>query len=587
MAAGFSGDAEKVLVRANLTGTYQAYRVPRSGGELTQITRFAEPVFARYLPGGDQVLLHKDKGGNERHQISLINDDGSGLRDVLHDPDHIHRGGGITRDGKTLAYSCNRRNGVDFDVFVHDLASGDDRSVFAPGGWCNAAGFSPDGRYLAVTTLTDKSMDNHLYVVDLATDDVVHVSPHDDESQWSSPSWLPDGSSFLFTTDCGREFSSLARYDMARRSWQDVMDEDWDSTCTVDWEGRHVLLSSNEDGYTRLRVLDARSLSLVSEVPLPGTGVADDDSLATLPPQLSHDGRFVVYTFVSSGEPGDAWLFDTETSETTRLTTMDNPVAPDVFAEPELHRFSSFDGESIPVFLYRPSTPARRPPPIVVMVHGGPEGQYQPKFNPVLQYLVHRGYAVAAPNVRGSTGYGKRYHHLDDVRKRLDSVRDLEALHAWLGTQDLDAKRTALWGGSYGGYMVLAGLTFQPELWAAGIDIVGISSLVTFLENTAPWRRKAREREYGSLQNDREFLHDVSPLTHLDNLRAPLFIIHGANDPRVPLTEARQIHAALTTKGISTELLVYEDEGHGLAKLENRLDAYAKAVDFLDRVLMP
>jgi dipeptidyl aminopeptidase/acylaminoacyl peptidase len=205
-----------------------------------------------------------------------------------------------------------------------------------------------------------------------------------------------------------------------------------------------------------------------------------------------------------------------------------------------------------------------------------------------VQYLVHRGYAVVAPNVRGSTGYGKRYTRLDDKRKRLDSVRDLEALHGWLRAYPgLDASRAALWGGSYGGYMVLAGLAFQPELWAAGVDIVGVSSFVTFLENTSPWRRAFREREYGSLEEDRDFLHEVSPLTHVDKIKAPLFIIHGTNDPRVPLGEAEQLHAALRDKGIPTELAVYPDEGHGLAKLKNRLDAYPRAVDFLDRILRP
>jgi len=252
---------------------------------------------------------------------------------------------------------------------------------------------------------------------------------------------------------------------------------------------------------------------------------------------------------------------------------------------PELHRFASFDGEQIPVFLYRPRT-TEATPPVVVWVHGGPESQYVPSFNPVIQYLVARGYAVAAPNVRGSTGYGKRFSQLDDRRKRLDSVADLAALHDWLrGTGGVDGGRAALFGGSYGGYMVLAGLAFQPERWAAGVSVVGISSLKTFLENTAAWRRKFREREYGSLADDADFLLEASPLTHADAIRAPLFLIHGENDPRVPVGEARQIYDLMRAKGIRSELLIYPDEGHGLAKLKNRLDAYPKAADFLDEVL--
>jgi dipeptidyl aminopeptidase/acylaminoacyl peptidase len=242
----------------------------------------------------------------------------------------------------------------------------------------------------------------------------------------------------------------------------------------------------------------------------------------------------------------------------------------------------------IPVFLWEPDGDG--PFPVVVTVHGGPESQYRPaflpSFTPFTQHLVSRGYAVAAPNVRGSTGYGKRFEHLDDVRLRLDSVRDLASLHDWLATRPrLDASRAALYGRSYGGYMVLAGLAFQPERWAAGIECVGISNFVTFLEHTAPWRRAVREPEYGSLERDRDFLVDASPITHVDRIRAPLFIQHGANDPRVPLEETEQISKVLTEKGIRCELLVHEDEGHAIGKLDNRVETFERAVAFLEDVL--
>jgi dipeptidyl aminopeptidase/acylaminoacyl peptidase len=206
-------------------------------------------------------------------------------------------------------------------------------------------------------------------------------------------------------------------------------------------------------------------------------------------------------------------------------------------------------------------------------------------FDPVIQALLASGYAVVVPNVRGSTGYGKRYASLDDTIRRLDSVRDLASVHGALESLRFDPGRAALWGGSYGGYMTLAGLAFQPELWAAGVDIVGISNLVTFLENTSAYRRAHREREYGSLTDDREFLTEASPLTHVDAIRAPLFVIHGRNDPRVPLSEAEQLVASLGRRGVRHELLIYDDEGHGLARLTNQLDAYPRAIQFLDEVL--
>ena len=202
-------------------------------------------------------------------------------------------------------------------------------------------------------------------------------------------------------------------------------------------------------------------------------------------------------------------------------------------------------------------------------------------FSAVWQSLALAGFDVLVPNVRGSAGYGKRWISLDDLELRLDSVADLAAIHEWLPSIGLDASRSALWGGSYGGYMVLAGVAMQPELWAAGVDIVGISSLVTFLENTSAYRRAYREREYGWLDRDRELLEKASPITYLDDMVAPLFVIHGANDPRVPLSEAQQIKAALDGKGVDCELRVYDDEGHGLAKRANRIDAYPAAIEFL------
>lgn len=577
-AGSFSHDGSKLVVHSNISGSVQVYRVGREGGALTEITAFAEPCGGAYLPTSDDLLLSMDEGGNERNQLYLIGDDGSDLRRLVYDPDHIHRAGGVTRDGSTLAYSSNRRNGTDFDVYVHDLASGGERMVFDQGGWCSAVGFSPDGRWLAVARLTERPGDNDLYLVEVDGDEVIHVSPHDDEASFSGPSWLPDSSAFFFSTDTGAESDRICRYDLAARAWTPVIERDHPMGCSIDWAGRALRVAHNEDGYSRIELFDPLTHETRGDVPLPGRGAVG--SVA------SKDGRTLALTFTSASEPGDVWSHDVETGAQRRLTASPHPVPREVFVEPTLHRFRSFDGEEIPVFLFMPKVTTDTPVPVIVNIHGGPEAQFRPTFNPVTQYLLHAGYAVVAPNVRGSSGYGKRFLHLDDGRKRLDSVRDLEALHAWLRTNpQIDHTRAALMGGSYGGYMVLAGLAFQPDLWAAGVDIVGISSLVTFLENTASWRRKFREREYGSLVHDRDFLLEASPITHVDRMRAPLLIIHGTNDPRVPLGEAEQIHRVLRASGVESELLVYPDEGHGLAKLKNRLDAYPKVVAFLDRVL--
>jgi dipeptidyl aminopeptidase/acylaminoacyl peptidase len=250
-------------------------------------------------------------------------------------------------------------------------------------------------------------------------------------------------------------------------------------------------------------------------------------------------------------------------------------------------RYSTFDDREIPAYLFLPDAQPHgaepRRLPVVVYVHGGPEGQTRPAFNPVIQYLAANGYAVLAPNVRGSTGYGYPFQRLDDVRLRMDSVADLAAAVRWLGEQGIaEPQRIAVMGGSYGGFMVLSALTTYPDLWAAGVDIVGIANFVTFLENTGPWRRKLREPEYGSLEHDRDFLEAISPIHHADAITAALFVVHGANDPRVPVGEAEQIVAALRARNVPVEYLRFEDEGHGLIKRANRIKAYPEIARFLD-----
>jgi dipeptidyl aminopeptidase/acylaminoacyl peptidase len=575
-----SADGETVLVASDLTGTMQLHRVPVRGGDLERLTDFDEPVSGVFVPGSDRIVLSMDEGGNERAQLYLLDARPEAEPESLVvEPEFIHRSVVVSRDGRLLAYSCNRRNGVDFDVYVRRLADGEERRVFEVGGWCESVGFSPDGRWLGVIRLTDRSGDNDLYLVDLETDEVVHVSPHEDEAVFGAPAWLADSRSFFLATSAGRDTIGIARYDLESRSLEYVLCAEWDLACRLPWSGDYLLVEVNEDGFARLELRDPRTLELRQGVPLPGRGL-----LWSL--VLSPGGRHVLLGYTSPLVPGDVWAYDTVERRLQRLTESRAAIDPEELAEPELHRFESFDGERVPVFLYRPD--GDEPAPVVVVIHGGPESQLRPGWSPLTQFFVSHGYVVAGPNVRGSTGYGKRYEHLDDVRLRLDSVRDLVALHAWLADRrEVDGSRVVLYGGSYGGYMVLAGLAFFPDLWAAGVDVVGISSLVTFLENTAPWRRAFREREYGSLERDREFLEEVSPISRVDDIWAPLFIIHGANDPRVPLSEAEQIHAELTARGITCELLVYPDEGHGLAKLQNRLDAFPKAVEFLDRVLSP
>ncbi|HWX08706.1 MAG TPA: S9 family peptidase [Gaiellaceae bacterium] len=578
----FSHDGSQLLVASDVPGTSQLYLVPARGGELSQLTNFGDPVGGQLL-GDGRVLLEMDHDGNERTQLYLLAAvPGAEPEPLVVDPRFTHSSPHVGRDGTLLAYATNRRNGVDFDIVARDLQSGEEQA-FELGGYCDVAGISPDGRWIAAERLGERAGDSDLFLIDVATGEIAHATPHEDDAEYGRPAWLADGSGFLASTNHGRDTFAIGRYDIASREWEIALESAWDLECTADDAGRSVLAGVNEDGYSRLELRDPHTLALRDEVPLPRRGVVDH-------PMFSKDGSLLAFAFSTPTEPFDVYVYDLDSRELSRVTTSPRDVDTATLVEPELHRFESFDGESIPVFLFRPEGDG--PAPVVVMVHGGPESQWRPWFHtsfaPLTQDLLRRGYAVAAPNVRGSTGYGKRYEHLDDIGLRLDSVRDLAALHEWLAAQPgIDGSRAAVYGRSYGGYMVLAALAFQPELWAAGIEMVGISSLVTFLENTSDYRRAAREREYGSLAHDRDFLIEASPMTHIDAIRAPLFIQHGANDPRVPLSESEHIHCVLTEKGIPSELVVYADEGHTIAKLSNRIDCFTRVRAFLDQVLGP
>ena len=567
----FSADGSTLLVASDLPGTRQLFTMPAAGGELVQLTDLAEPVDGFFLPD-DRVLLAVDEGGNERTQLHVFREG-----PLVVDPRVIHGSPHVSRDGSLLAYATNRRNGIDFDVVVRGLASGEERS-FELGGWCAPGAFSPDGRWVVAAQLGELSGDSNLFLLGTETGEVVHATPHEGQAEYLRPVWLADSSGLLAATNEGRDTLAIGRYDLASARWEVVLDSRCDLSCAGDEDGMHLLVEANEDGYSRLELRDPATLAAREELPLPGRGVAEHFV-------FSPNGSRLAFSFSTPTEPHQVYLYEPDSGEPPRKLTGLGAVEGGM--GPSLHRVVSFDDEEIPLFLFEPE--GEGPFPVVVTVHGGPEGQWRPwysaGFGPLTQFPVSRGYAVAAPNVRGSTGYGKRFEHLDDVELRLDSVQDLAAVHSWLGSRpEIDGSRVAVYGRSYGGYMVLAALAFQPELWAAGIDFVGISNLRTFLENTADWRRAAREREYGSL-SDPELLERLSPSSRVDAIRAPLFVEHGRNDPRVPVGESEQIHRVLRERGVRCELVIYEDEGHTIEKLGNRIDAFERVAAFLDEVL--
>jgi dipeptidyl aminopeptidase/acylaminoacyl peptidase len=578
--ASLSPDGSRVAFLSNLSGTNQIYLIRRDGGVAEQLTAYKEPISGySFSPVKNELLFSMTNGGNERYQLYLLNTDSLKTERLTNNDEAIYRMGGWSYNGKFVTYSSNERNGTDFDIFVMNVATKEVWCIFDKGGWCDALGFSPDGKRVSI--LKQYTFLHHdLFIYDLGTGVLELATSHQGNAEYGRPRWLPDSSGFFFASNEAKEFFGVSFYDVAMKTRKSVLDFSWDvEELALSDDGDILAVDINEDGYGNVKFYDSKIFTEISGINLP-SGI-----LSGL--RWSKDSQYLVFSRISDTMDDDVWLWSRKENVSRQLVVSSSKVSQEVFVEASLMHYPSFDGRQIPAFIYLPKNSDGKKVPAIIDIHGGPEGQSRPIFDALTQYFLYRGYAVVVPNVRGSTGYGKAYLALDDREKRMDSVRDLEYLHKALAQRnDIDLEKIALLGGSYGGYMVLAGLAFQPELWAAGIDIVGIANLTTFLQNTSSWRRALREAEYGYLDKDQEILKKFSPINSIQNVKTPLFIIHGANDPRVPLSEAEQMRDQLKALGREVELLVYPDEGHGLSKLKNRIDAYPKVAAFLDKHLM-
>jgi dipeptidyl aminopeptidase/acylaminoacyl peptidase len=628
------GPGGRLAFLLDTTGVAQVWSLTGPREWPTQRTFFEESVsFATFSPERPELVFGMDQGGDERAQLYRLTDDGRAI-ELTAMPEAKHQWGGWSHDGERIAFASNRRDESVFDIYVQgrDERGSAAQLVHEGEGYLYAAGWSPDDSRLLVGD-AHASFDQDLFVLDLDTRELRHLTPHEGTVKYTSPSWGPDGEALYLATDHGSDTLQLVRLDVEAAAAADRLSDehlalvrdggDWNvDGVAVDHDTDRVAYSRNVEGFTELHLGEWRGPTEIAEYPVPALagGVAGGVSFDTAGERvaLSASGRTRntdVYVLDLEGTgpsipdprdgttppptvdtveagPGDASSAsgsvraeqEAGCPTATRWTDASTAGIPtETFRSPDLVRYESHDGLEVPALFTFPGEYPDEGAPVIVDVHGGPEAQRRPSFSGLIQYLLSRGYAVFEPNVRGSSGYGKAYTHLDDVEKRPDAVADLDAAADWLAANEaVDADRIVVKGGSYGGFIVLAAMTTSPDRWAAGVDSVGIANLVTFLENTGPWRREHREAEYGSLDDDREFLESISPVHDADRISAPLFVIHGANDPRVPVDEAEQIADAVAEQGLPVEKLVYEDEGHGLSKLENRVEAYTRMVEFLD-----
>lgn len=588
---GWDDEAGKraVYITTRFADTAQVHHVAAPGGDRRQLTFLPERVLGvSPRPHRGQYLFVMDEGGAEDYQL-FLQDRAGGEPVRLSDGKSRHESARWSPAGDLLAWSSNARNGKDMDLHVAAPADPAFRRILkeVSGQW-TASDWSPDGKTLAVEEYISIA-ESYVHLVDAATGAVRTITPRPAEGEpkvaVASPKFSKDGKAVFYATDRGSEFRRLARYDLATGA-ETIL------TADVPWDVEEFDLS--DDGWFVAAVTNEEGLSRVHAYNLRARG--NEQSPGGLPSgrisglefrRGSHELGFSVDSARSSSDVYSRDLMQGRHERWTESET--GGLDASTFVEPGLVRFPSFDGTSIPAFVYRPAA-ASGPRPVLISIHGGPEAQFRPGFLGRLNYLVNElGIVVIAPNVRGSDGYGKSYLKMDDGFLREDPVKDIGALLDWIAAQpDLDKGRVAVSGGSYGGFMSLAVQTTYNDRIKCGIDVVGISNFVTFLENTQGYRRDLRRAEYGDERDPkmREFLERVSPLNHAGNIKTPILVVQGANDPRVPLSESEQLVAAVGKNGVPVWYVVGLNEGHGFAKKPNQDYQQAVEVQFLRSYLL-
>jgi dipeptidyl aminopeptidase/acylaminoacyl peptidase len=555
-----------ILILTRFADTVQLHRVDAPMGARRQLTFFEERVSGAIVrPGTDTVLFSRDVGGDENFGGYLL-DQSTGRASVVTEPGTRNQSFVFNDDGSVLAWTYVPANEPNWDVYVGDPGAPDARRLLLDGeGAVGPVDFSADGTRLLVQRYISIA-ESQLYVVDVASGAATRLAP-DVTASFQGGEFTPDGRAVLTLSDEGSQFLRLVRIDLASGARQVITpDLNWGvESFDLSPDGRTIAYVVNEAGRSQLRLMDARNSRALRGPSLPAGIVSG----ATFSP----DSRRIGFTLNSSTAPGDVYSWDLRARTLTRWTQSETGGIPEsTFVEPELISWTSFDGREITGFLYRPRTAG--PHPVIVSIHGGPESQYRPGFSSTVQYWVNElGVAVIAPNVRGSDGYGRDFLALDNGPLREDSVRDIGALLDWIDAEaSLDEDRVIVYGGSYGGYMVLASMTHYNDRLAGGVNIVGISSFTSFLENTSGYRRDLRRAEYGDERDPemRAVFDRISPLNNIDRVTRPVFVIHGYNDPRVPVSEAEQVFAAVQRNGGDPWLMIADNEGHGFARRENQ-----------------
>jgi dipeptidyl aminopeptidase/acylaminoacyl peptidase len=576
---GWLADGRGLLITTRFGETAQVHEVTSPMGDRRQLTFYPEPILDAVVcpdAAAHGFLFLKDAGGAENYQI-YFRDLQTGATTLVSDGTSRNTGAVWSNKGDRFAYASTRRNGKDQDVYVADpKAPSAAKRVSERDGTWSVLDWSPDDHTLLVEREVSVN-ESHLFLLDLASGALEEINPKPAPIAYAWALFARRGRGLYLTSDEGSEFQRLRYYDIGTKTMSDLIaDVPWDvEALAVSRQGDRLAFEVNENGFSRLYLYDTATKTRRRPAGVP------DGEMGR--PRFSPDGKALAFTVSAANVPGDVYVLKLGAAEGVTRWTRSEVGGLDAsrFVTPTAIEYTTFDQRKIPALYYRPR--GQGPFPVVMSIHGGPEGQARPGFSANLQMLTEElGFAVLAPNVRGSTGYGKTYVTLDNTDKREDSVKDIGGLLDWIATRpELDAKRVAVYGGSYGGYMSLATMTHYSDRLKAGVDVVGISNFVTFLQSTSGYRQDLRRVEYGDERDPkmRAFLESISPLQHVDSIRIPVLIVQGKNDPRVPYTESEQMLAAIKKNGNDAWYLMAKDEGHGFRKKSN-VDFFGQTMAF-------
>jgi len=581
MSVALSPDGESVAYRSVITGYPQLFVMPARGGWPVQLTFGPAVTSFAWAPDSRHLLYAADRDGDEREGYVLISADGTRERRVSDAGDAFVVFGDFSPDGRRIAYSSTERNGTDFDVFVRDLDTGRAQEVLRGRFGMFAGAWQPGGDWLLLSETRGEDA-NDLHLLNVASGEVRALFAPDDASFYGSFAWLADGSGFYLSTNHGREYRALGHVELATGELTLLQAPDRDVEQVALFDGdRYLAWTENADGYSTLHVLERATGRPVAAPELP-QGVYDLEG--------ARSGPRLAVRVSGPRTPGEVWLWNPRETQAVRvLEPTLAGIDPDVLVVPESHRFEARDGVMLQGLLYRPPGLAEGVrPPLMLLVHGGPTAQARPGFDMVAQYLTGRGFAVFDLNFRGSTGFGKSFARLDNGRKRPEAVRDVEDAVTWLTEHaGIDPARMAIMGGSYGGYLTNAAVVEFPGLFRAAVSLVGVSDWVRALEEASPALKASDRLEYGDIDDpgDRAYFADISPIGRIRRARTPMVVVHGANDPRDPVSESDRLVRGLRDQEVEVRYLRFADEGHHVRKLGNQVTQYREIAEFLERQL--